>query len=93
MKFNTLTTLEDRSFAVAAPQLWNSLQLLIASFKTTLKTFLFQKAFWYFYVLFNPVFTFLISFYCLKFIGFMKFLYDLSADENGNIDIGAIYVL
>ena len=51
VKFKTLTTLGDRSFAAAAPQLWNSLPYLIrssrsvASFKKTLKTFLFQKAF------------------------------------------------
>ena len=52
MKFKTLTTLEDRSFAAAAaPQLWNSLPYAIrsspsvASFKKTLKTFLFQKTF------------------------------------------------
>ena len=51
VKFKTLTTLGDRSFAAAAPQLWNSLPYAIrsspsvASFKKTLKTFLFQKAF------------------------------------------------
>ena len=51
VKFKTLTTLGDRSFAAAAPQLWNSLPYSIrssrsvASFKKTLKTFLFQKAF------------------------------------------------
>ena len=51
VKFKTLTRLEDRSFAAAAPQLWNSLPYSIgsnpsvASFKKTLKTFLFQKAF------------------------------------------------
>ena len=51
VKFKTLTTLGDRTFAAAAPQLWNSLPYLIrssrsvASFKKTLKTFLFQKAF------------------------------------------------
>ena len=45
VKFKTLTTLGDRSFAAAAPQLWNSLPYLIrssrsvASFKKTLKTF------------------------------------------------------
>ena len=50
VKFKTLTTLGDRSFAVAAPQLWNLLPYAIrsspsvASFKKTLKTFLFQKA-------------------------------------------------
>ena len=50
VKFKTLTTLGDRSFAAAAPQLWNSLPYAIrsspsvASFKKTLKTFLFQKA-------------------------------------------------
>ena len=50
VKFKTLTTLGDRSFAAAAPQLWNSLPYSIrsspsvASFKKTLKTFLFQKA-------------------------------------------------
>ena len=31
MKFKTLTTLEDRSFAAAAPQLWNSLPYAIRS--------------------------------------------------------------
>ena len=51
VKFKTLTTLGDRSFAVAAPKLWNLLPYAIrsspsvASFKQTLKTFLFQKAF------------------------------------------------
>ena len=51
VKFKTLTTLGDRSFAVAAPKLWNLLPYVIrsspsvASFKQTLKTFLFQKAF------------------------------------------------
>ena len=51
VKFKTLTTLRDRSFAAALPQLWNSLPYSIrssrsvASFKKTLKTFLFQKAF------------------------------------------------
>ena len=51
VKFKTLTTLGDRSFAAAAPQLWNSWPYAIrsspsvASFQKTLKTFLFQKAF------------------------------------------------
>ena len=51
VKFKTLTTSGDRSFAAAAPQLWNSFPYSIrssrsvASFKKTLKTFLFQKAF------------------------------------------------
>ena len=60
VKFKTSTKLGDRSFAAAAvaaaaaaapPQLWNSLPYAIrsspsvASFKKTLKTFLFQKAF------------------------------------------------
>ena len=51
VKFKTLTTLGDRSFAAAAPQLWNSLPYAIksspsvASFEKTLKTFLFQKGF------------------------------------------------
>ena len=51
VKFKTLTTLGDRSFAAAAPQLWNPLPYAlssspsVASFKKTLKTFLFQKAF------------------------------------------------
>ena len=51
VKFKTITTLGDRSFATATPQLWNSLPYAIrsspsaASFKKTLKTFLFQKAF------------------------------------------------
>ena len=51
VKFKTLTTLGDRSFAAAAHQLWNSLPYSIgssrsaASFKKTLKTFLLQKAF------------------------------------------------
>ena len=45
------TTLGDRSFAVAAPQLWNSLpyairsSLSVPTFKKTLKTFLLEKAF------------------------------------------------
>ena len=51
VKFKTLTTLGDRSFAAAAPQLWNSLPSSIrsspsvASFKKTVKTLLSQKAF------------------------------------------------
>ena len=54
VKFKTSTKLGDRSFAAAAaaaPQLWNSLPYVIrsspsvASFKMTLKTFLFRKAF------------------------------------------------
>ena len=61
VKFTTLTTLADRSFAAAAPRLWTSLPYAIRSspsvapFKKTLKTFLFQKAFLQFYVLFNLV--------------------------------------
>ena len=69
VKFKTLTTLEDRSFAAAAaPQLWNSLPHAIrcspsvASFKKTLKTFLLQK-------LFSDFMCFLISFLG----GFMQF--------------------
>ena len=51
VKFKTFTILGVRSFAAAAPQLWNSLRYAIrssppaASFKKTLKTCLFQKAF------------------------------------------------
>ena len=77
VKFKTLTTLGDRSFAAAAPQLWNSLPYLlrrspsVASFKKTLKTFLFKKAFWDFL-------CFLISFL----VGFMQFFYDLSSLGN-----------
>ena len=70
VKFKTLTTSEDRSFAAAAaaPQLWNSLPHAIrcspsvASFKKTLKTFLLQK-------LFCDFICFLISFLG----GFMQF--------------------
>ena len=46
VKFKTLTTLGDRSFAVAAPQLWNSLSYAIrrsssvASFKDTQDIFI-----------------------------------------------------
>ena len=76
MKFKTLTTLEDRSFAAAAPQLWNSLPYAIssspsvASFKKTLKTFLFQKTFLWFYVLFNLIFRrFYAVFYDLSSLG------------------------
>ena len=78
MKFKTLTTLGDRSLLLLpAPQLWNSLPYAIrsspseASFKKTLKTFLFQKAFWDFM-------CFLISFL----VGFMQFFYDLSSLVN-----------
>jgi len=84
-----LTTLGDRSFAVAAPQLWNSLPYVIrsnpsvASFKKTLKTFLFQKAF--FIIL-------LVSFNLVFLVGLYSFTF-LSADENSFIDIGAIQVL
>ena len=62
VKFKTLTMLGDQSFA-AAPQLWNLLPYAIRSspsvpsFKKTLKTFLFQKAFMGFYVLFNLIFS------------------------------------
>ena len=51
VKFKTFKMLRDRSFAAAAPQLWNSLPYAVrsspslASFKKALKTFLFQKAF------------------------------------------------
>ena len=62
--------------AAAAPQLWNSLPYAIrsspsvASFKKTLKTFLFQKAFLWFYVLFNLVFSrFYAVFYDLSSLG------------------------
>ena len=77
VKFNTLTTLGDRSFAAAPPQLWNSLPYAIrgspsvASFKKALKPFLFQKAFCNFMY-------FLISFL----VGFMQFFYDLSSLGN-----------
>ena len=46
----TLSTLGDRSFTVAGPELWNSLPLQIRSsanmstFKRQLKTYLFRKA-------------------------------------------------
>ena len=72
VKFKTLTMLGDWSFAAAVPQLWNSLHCVIrsispsvASFKKTLKTLLFQKAF----------LCFLISFL----VSFMQFFYDLSS--------------
>ena len=62
--------------AAAAPQLWKSLPYsitsspLVASFKKTLKTFLFQKAFLWFYVLFNLVFSrFYAVFYDLSSLG------------------------
>ena len=51
VKFKTYKTLGDRSFMVAAPNLWNNLPLEIRkapnidNFKTLLKTFLFKKAF------------------------------------------------
>ena len=85
VKFKTLTTLGDRSFAAAAPQLWNSLPYLIrssrsvASFKKTLKTFLFQKAFLGFYVLFNLAFSrFYAVFYDLSSLGnFYSFSVDI----------------
>ena len=46
-----LVTMGDRSFRVVAPQLWNSIPLLIREaenvelFKKKLKTYLFSKAF------------------------------------------------
>ena len=49
--FKSSVTLGDRSFAVAAPKLWNSLPLSVrnrasfATFKKSVKTFLFGKAF------------------------------------------------
>ena len=128
LKFKTLTMLGDRSFTATAPRLWNSLPYSIrsspsvASFKKTRKTFLFQKAFLWFYVLFNLVFSSFIQFFydfsslgnfysfgvdiivllslvgsctfctytsCSLSIFFLIFLF-LSADENSNIDIGAI---
>ena len=51
LNYHLSTMLGDRSFAAAAAQLWSSLPYSIrssssvASFKKTLKTFLFQKAF------------------------------------------------
>ena len=85
VKFKTLTTLGDRSFAAAAPQLWNSLPYSIrssrsvTSFKKTLKTFFFQKAFLWFYVLFNLVFSrFYAVFYDLSSLGnFYSFSVDI----------------
>ena len=85
VKFKTLTTLGDRSFTAAAPQLWNSLPYSIssspsvASFKKTLKTFLFQKVFLRFYVLFNLVFCrFYAVFYDLSSLGnFYSFSVDI----------------
>ena len=77
LNYHLSTMLGDRSFAAAAAQLWSSLPYSIrsspsvASFKKTLKTFLFQKAFLWFYVL-------LISFL----VGFMQFFYDLSSLGN-----------
>ena len=75
----------DRSFAAAALQLRNSLPYAIrsspsvASFKKTLKTFLFQKAFLWFYVLFNLVFSrFYAVFYDLSSLGnFYSFSVDI----------------
>ena len=61
VKFKTFKTLGDWSFVTAAPQLWNSLPYAVrsspslASFKKALKTFLFQKAFSWFCVLFDLV--------------------------------------
>ena len=86
VKFKTLTTLGDRSFAAAAPQLWNSLPYSIrsspsvASFKKALKTFyLFRKAFLCFYVLYNLVFSrFYAVFYDLSSLGnFYSFSVDI----------------
>ena len=85
VKFKTLTTLGDRSFAAAAPQLWNSLPYAIRScpsvapFKKTLKTFLFQKAFLSFYVLFNLVFS---RFYavCFTILSSLGNFYSFSVD-------------
>ena len=85
VKFKTLTTLGDRSFAAAAPQLWNSFPYSIgssrsvASFKKILKTFLFQKAFLWFYVLVNLVFSrFYAVFYDLSSLGnFYSFSVDI----------------
>ena len=67
---------KHRIFCCSAPQPWNSLPYAIrgspsvASFKKTLKTFLFQKAFLWFYVLFNLVFSrFYAVFYDLSSLG------------------------
>ena len=71
VKFKTLTMLGDQSFAAAAPQLWNSLPYAIRSspsvpsFKKTLKTFLFQKAFLGFYVLFNLILVSFMQFFMI----------------------------
>ena len=71
VKFKTLTMLGDQSFAAAAPQQWNSLPYAIRSspsvpsFKKTLKTFLFQKAFLGFYVLFNLILVSFMQFFMI----------------------------
>lgn len=73
MKFKTLTTLGDRSFATAAPQLWNSFPYAIrsspsvASFKKTLKN------------------SFSVDIIVLT---LLEIFLLLSADENSNIHIG-----
>ncbi len=66
----------DRAFSVAAPRLWNALPLCIRSapslsvFKSMLKTYLFDLAF-YQWVLFIVLFLFAIILYCLIWIVFI----------------------
>ena len=71
----TLTMLGDRSFAAAAPQLWNSLPYAmmgspsVASFKKTLK-------------IFSERFFVILCAFVISFLGFMQFFYDLSSLGN-----------
>ena len=67
--------LGDRSFAAAAPQLWNSLPYAmmgspsVASFKKTLK-------------IFSERFFVILCAFVISFLGFMQFFYDLSSLGN-----------
>ena len=77
VKFKTLTTLGDRSFAAAAPQLWNSLPY---SIRSTPQQHLLKRLSRHFYFrkLFCDFMCFLISFL----VGFMQFFYDLRSLGN-----------
>ena len=82
VKFKTLTTLGDRSFAAAAPQLWNSLPCTIrsspsvASFKKKLKTESFFVILCTFYLVFSKFYavSYDLSSLIGNFYSFMQFL-------------------
>ena len=93
VKFKTITTLGDRSFAAAAaaapPQLWNSLPYAIRSSPSVASFKKRHSRHFYFRKLFCNFMCFLISFL----VGFVQFFYDLSSLGNFNsfsVDIIAL---